>query len=413
MRKKLLGFIFAICLIIPCVLIVGCTKDKELRKPEPVNEVMVLFSEDGKTLYRFAPDNDETEYTVPDGVETIGASAFANCDNLTKVVLPTTLKYIRDDAFSSCANISNIEINSDISIGEKVFCYCSKLDTIDFSKIISFGDYAFYSCYAITSATIAREVYFLPEGIFSHANNLTTVNFETNSTLNRIGDNAFVLTGITSINLPTSCTDIGDFAFRNTKLTSIEISKNIETIGCGAFMSGGELITVNFETGRTKDIWFGEFNSFLGYYEGGHTFASCSNLTSVINYPMTGVLRGTFDGCHELQTFTFSGERLTTWYSLIGTYAFMACRKLNEISIPDIVSGIEENAFALCSIQKVTVESEEVANSLINVELIGDATTVYIKTGLTVTNSTYLLKNFTKQATSDKTGYDMYVRNAE
>ena len=41
------------------------------------------------------------------------------------------------------------------------------------------------------------------------------------------------------------------------------------------------------------------------------------------------------------------------------------------------------------------------------------AETVYIKTGLDTSNSSYLLVNFAKQETSDKTGYDMYVRNAE
>ena len=102
-------------MIIPCaIFFVGCMKEDEPTTPpalEPTNEVKVLFSEDGKTLYRFAPDNDETEYTVPEGVEIIEASAFENCDNLTKVVLPSSLVNIKEKAFYHCNNFHVIYAN--------------------------------------------------------------------------------------------------------------------------------------------------------------------------------------------------------------------------------------------------------------------------------------------------------------
>ena len=85
---------------------------------------------------------------------------------------------------------------------------------------------------------------------------------------------------------------------------------------------------------------------------------------------------------------------------------------------------IEESVFAYNGIKKVIKDSESISDGLVEQSSQGyllfdyydeeiNAETIYIKTGLRVTNSTFLLENFTKQATSDKTGYDMYVRNAE
>ena len=43
-----------------------------------------------------------------------------------------------------------------------------------------------------------------------------------------------------------------------------------------------------------------------------------------------------------------------------------------------------------------------------SVRVLQCADTVYIKTGLSTTKATYLTKYFTKQSSSDKTGYDKY-----
>ena len=64
----------------------------------------------------------------------------------------------------------------------------------------------------------------------------------------------------------------------------------------------------------------------------------------------------------------------------------------------------------------VVVDDANFANGLISVDSYGNILThtgvFYIKTGLDVTNSTYLLENFTKQESSDRAGYDKYVKNS-
>lgn len=62
-----------------------------------VSEDGVIYSADGKTLISF-PSDRTGEFTVPDGVETIGEKAFYQ-SKLTNVVLPDGLKRIGEGAF--------------------------------------------------------------------------------------------------------------------------------------------------------------------------------------------------------------------------------------------------------------------------------------------------------------------------
>lgn len=592
MKKKLLSFIFLVCLIIPCVILVGCKEEKDKNPSEPVNEVKVMLSDDGKTLYRFAPDNVETEYTVPEGVEIISSSAFENCDNLTKVVLPSTLEYIQEEAFFDCDNLTTVEINSDISIiGEESFRNCRKLATIDTSKIVSYSSgltsarNAFYNCDSLTGVTIAKEVTYLPTGVFSCTDSLKTVNFELNSSLLDIGIEAFSMSSIESINIPETCKYIGTSAFSSSGLTSITIGKNITRIGSSAFYNCDKLLTVEFETGRTENL---EYR--YGYSDtAACIFYGCDSLVSVINYSMqSSIPTEMFSRCLKLENITFSakgegyvnvneqafyqceslreinlpneykyyicreafaycyslenitldaskidyrafykcyslkdlnlraynvescafedcsslskliindgsvkindeafnlctalfeiynlsssleltlGEGIATYardiYTSLDTaskikslnnviyydngtdfvalaptnrnvesiefdskttevniYAFYDLHKLNSVTIQEETTKIGNGAFRLCSkLKTVVINNGTISDNLVkddsNGYLVYYANIVYIKTGLDTTNSTYLLENFTKQATSDKSGYDMYVRNAE
>lgn len=63
-----------------------------------------ILSEDGKELVRFC--SDRAEFSVPNGVETIGDRAFNDCARLKKISFPDSVTTIYANAFSGCESFT-------------------------------------------------------------------------------------------------------------------------------------------------------------------------------------------------------------------------------------------------------------------------------------------------------------------
>ena len=72
---------------------------------------------------------------IPNGVTSIGSSAFGDCPGLTSVDIPGSVTSIANIAFYNCTGLTNIEIPSSVtSIGTNVFSGCANLTTITINK---------------------------------------------------------------------------------------------------------------------------------------------------------------------------------------------------------------------------------------------------------------------------------------
>ena len=86
-----------------------------------MSEDGVLFNKDKTILIRY-PGRKSGEYTIPNSVTTIEASAFEFCENLTSVIIPTSVTTIGNYAFSDCRELTTIAISEGVTtIGEYVF----------------------------------------------------------------------------------------------------------------------------------------------------------------------------------------------------------------------------------------------------------------------------------------------------
>ena len=128
---------------------------------------------------------------VPNGVTTIGRSAFAQCSTMISIDLPESLTTIEYEAFGRCVNLKSITVpNSVTSIANYAFARCTSLESIVLPNgITSIGGWVFKLCTSLSSITIP-------------------------SSVTSIGLHAFeAARGLVSVNLPEGLTSIGNFAF--------------------------------------------------------------------------------------------------------------------------------------------------------------------------------------------------------
>jgi hypothetical protein len=113
----------------------------------------VLFNKSGATLIQ-APGGIKS-YTIPDGVTSIGDSAFGNSTALTSITIPGNVLSIGQYAFDGCPYLDNVTISTGLtSIGLCAFQNCASLMNLTFpSSVTSVGGCAFQGCYVMGSIT--------------------------------------------------------------------------------------------------------------------------------------------------------------------------------------------------------------------------------------------------------------------
>lgn len=78
--------------------------------------------------HAFEANWDIVSVTMPNGLTTIGESAFMDCGSLTTVTIPETVSTIRRAAFASCSSLTSITLPETVSIVmEEAFTGCGSL----------------------------------------------------------------------------------------------------------------------------------------------------------------------------------------------------------------------------------------------------------------------------------------------
>lgn len=169
---------------------------------------------------------------LPEGLEEIGNSCFTSCTELSEVVLPSTIKSIGNSAFSN-TRLSKINFPEGLEeIGDGAF-YGSGLSEVILpeSCLTLKGSEQFAYNYSLRQLRLPDGLTAVPANIASGCPRLSEVNIPSKAVT--IGSEAFYgcpLSG--TLTLPEGLTDIGDNAFYGcTGLKEVSFPSSLKTLG--------------------------------------------------------------------------------------------------------------------------------------------------------------------------------------
>lgn len=267
---------------------------------------------------------------------TIGASAFAGCQNLTKLTLGEGVTGLGDSALKD-TRLEEITIpatfetgtakNSPFTSGEN-----STLKKVTFADGIRvIPQYFLNKITTLTEIEIPASVQKIGDHAFADCSNLETVTFKEQATskLTTIDTSAFEGCSLMKLSaLPEGVTTINASAFKECKKISLtELPTGLITIGNAAFEGCTGLTSVQIDGGEKKQTTIAD-----------GAFATCENLNRVIINNIKSVGKKAFT---NLPISILDINQVDT----IGESAFAGCGKLENPVIQN-VKTIGASAFA-------------------------------------------------------------------
>ena len=114
---------------------------------------------------------------IPDGVTSIGSSAFAFCKELTSVSIPASVKTIGYEAFTGCTSLESVTISAGVTeIGGSAFEYCTSLKSVTIPETVTEIDIRAFNGCSLESVTIPSSVRSMGAGAF-WCSNIRTVKY--------------------------------------------------------------------------------------------------------------------------------------------------------------------------------------------------------------------------------------------
>ncbi len=282
--------------------------------------------------------------TIPENVTALDAGAFENCDALTDVTIPNSVTRMGYYVFNDCDALKSIKLSDNLTwIGQNSFYECDKLESVMIPEGVTYiGEMAFSKCSSLREISIPSTVTKICVDALKRSNSLEKITIAENNPVYHAAGNCIIETatktlyiGCTSSVIPDdgSVTSIASYAFHeaadleNRRNNSLTIPKAVKKIETDAFKSCSAFWTITVD--GCEEI-------------GNYAFNSASFETVIINEGTKTIGEGAFVACRDLVNVEMP-ETLES----IGAGAFYKT-KVRNIVIPDSVKTIGQSAFREC-----------------------------------------------------------------
>jgi len=299
--------------------------------------------------------------SLPAGVTHIGTQAFSGCRSLTRIEFGDKLEYIGNGAFI-CCGLTSLELPASVThIGDGAFSELGSLKEITIPEGVTYlGSRAFEKCPYLEKIYYNAVLVSNTSAVFSRSGHSGNgVDLYIGATVEKIPEYLFAymydqeVYALKSVIFESGsrCTEIGAHAFEDARsITEITIPENIKTIGTNAFKNCYAVTTVYFNAVSMNDLEKNtEALDGLGAFTDGVTLKVGKQVTRIPSYLFCHFY---IVGVDKLVSVEFASGGVC---SEIAANAFMGCRGLTDIKLPNTVTSIGEYAFAKCDSLK-TVE---------------------------------------------------------
>ncbi len=188
------------------------------------------------------------EAVIPQGTVEIGFGAFQRNKQLRFIELPETVKKINSRAFAECDNLERVLLNEGLEVIEgNVFNGCAKLKTLVFpDSLKEVHAYAFYK------TSLEEPVYNRSGDVLHHyPSGDSAVSFTAPAHVKTLFEGAFFRTEVLEeVILPEGLERINLRAFQETDIKRVVIPSSVTRVSSTAFWSCPELEIVDFRCGE-------------------------------------------------------------------------------------------------------------------------------------------------------------------
>ena len=275
--------------------------------------------------------------TIGNGVTSIGNSAFADCSSLETLTVGSGVKSIGAGAFYNCSALASVSLPASVqTLGRGAFAGCTAIRSFSAPGLKTIDGYALQGTQIATFTVpktltdIAPGAFFESKiGQFAVESGNTAYTAKNGILYSDKGKTLFAYPAgraAESFSIPWGVTTIGEQAFLGSNITGVNIPSTVTTLGSSAFQECLSLKAVTIPDSVTKADYF--------------TFYGCTALESVkFGKNLKSTSYEMFMGCYALKAIAFGG--LTT----LDAQTFANCLSLESVVVPATVTTIESGAF--------------------------------------------------------------------